>query len=225
MVRVSFLLTAVGCAVSLVSGSPVDNTPRAVEYTRIVPGSALDKTLAGRALSPMQWRGQLEAGRPEVHLKGDTFEDIEKQAKALNPNYSIFAPRNATAQAEALAARKQALSSRQTQAVHCGWPPNWAAANDWYRVQEGINYLRGITGDCYQNPGPGACGRVSCSWQNAIYYCNDNNYGIWEPCRWIGDVAAEIADACTYSTFPGWAVHGQAFDWRNWNTIVAHGSC
>lgn len=73
MVQVSLLLAAVSCAVSFVSGSPVD-TPTTIEYTRIVPGSALDKTLEGKTLYPMQWRGQLEAGKPEVHLKGDTFE-------------------------------------------------------------------------------------------------------------------------------------------------------
>lgn len=34
------------------------------------------------------------------------------------------------------------------------------------RVQQGIYYLGDV-------PGPGSCGRVSCSYNAAIYWCND----------------------------------------------------
>lgn len=37
----------------------------------------------------------------------------------------------------------------------------------------GINYLRSITGKPKNGPGPNNCGRVSCSWNSAIYWCND----------------------------------------------------
>ncbi|KAK4455195.1 hypothetical protein QBC34DRAFT_490277 [Podospora aff. communis PSN243] len=230
MVHLSSLLVIAGCLASLASASPAEIP---TEYPNIVPGSPGDKTLEGKTLYPLEWRGVLEAGKPEVYLKGETFEDIEKQAKALNPKYTIFAPRNATAEAEARASREKKmksgesllLSSRQTQATHCGWPPTWAAANDYWAVWDGVYYLQSITGDCRANPGPGACGRVSCSWDNAIYYCNDNHVEHWEPCRWIGDVAGNIADSCWWYNGVGFSVLGQAFDYRNWNTIVAWGDC
>lgn len=239
MVHVSAsLLAAVGCLLSLlVAGSPAPaDSPTGFPkgYTAIEPGSAQDKTLEGKTLYPLEWRGVLEAGKPEVYLRGANFEDIEKQAKRLNPKYTIYAPRNATAEAEHRARREKIMTAeresrlvnRQTQAIHCGWPPNYAAAPDYYEVWQGVYYLQSITGDCRANPGPGSCGRVSCSWDNAIYYCNDNNVEHWEPCRWIGDVAGSIADSCWYfNGYNGFYVHGQAFDYRNWNTIVAWGDC
>lgn len=41
------------------------------------------------------------------------------------------------------------------------------------KIQDGIKYLRGVTGKPSMGPGPGNCGRVSCSWNAAIYWCND----------------------------------------------------
>lgn len=162
-----------------------------------------------------------------------SLQDIEKQAKELNPKYTIFTPRNATAEAAHRAAHEKLLTTerttpltrRQTQAIHCGWPPNRFAAPDYFEVWQGVYYLQSITGDCRADPGPGSCGRVSCSWTNAIYYCNDNTVEHWEPCRWIGDVAGSIADSCWYYNGHGYSVLGQAFDLRNWNTIVANGAC
>jgi len=44
-----------------------------------------------------------------------------------------------------------------------------------YRVTQGEEYLAGITGTCYLQPGAtyynSNCGRVSCSWDTAIYFC------------------------------------------------------
>lgn len=53
--------------------------------------------------------------------------------------------------------------------IQCNTPHdgNWgyAIANE---IQDGINYLRSLTGDCTATPGP--CGRVSCSWNSGIGY-------------------------------------------------------
>lgn len=41
------------------------------------------------------------------------------------------------------------------------------------RIKEGIRYLRGVNGKPSNGPGPGNCGRVSCSYNSAIWWCND----------------------------------------------------
>ena len=84
--------------------------------------------------------------------------------------------------------------------------------------------MKNMRGDCRGRPGPGACDRVSCSWGSAIYYCNDNRHEIWEPCRWIGDVAHSIVSKCADRGANGRTL-GQAFDRRQWNVIVAAGDC
>ncbi|KAK0655328.1 hypothetical protein B0T16DRAFT_311408, partial [Cercophora newfieldiana] len=35
-------------------------------------------------------------------------------------------------------------------------------------IRAGIRYLRHVNGVPQNGPGPGACGRVSCSWKSAI---------------------------------------------------------
>lgn len=42
-----------------------------------------------------------------------------------------------------------------------------------FRIQEGISHLRGVNGKPRNGPGPGNCGRVSCSYNSAIWWCND----------------------------------------------------
>jgi hypothetical protein len=68
MAHVSSLLAAFGCLVSLASASEIP-----AGYPNIVPGSPEHKTLEGKTLYPLEWRGVLEAGKPEAHLKDQTF--------------------------------------------------------------------------------------------------------------------------------------------------------
>lgn len=43
----------------------------------------------------------------------------------------------------------------------------------------GITYLRGVSGQPTNGPGPGNCGRVSCSFNSAIWWCNDVSDSIY----------------------------------------------
>jgi hypothetical protein len=59
-----------------------------------------------------------------------------------------------------------------------GW--GWVMA-DSGRISGGVNYLQGIQANCNIGAGPGACSRVSCSYDSAIYYCNDVSYSLLIP--------------------------------------------
>lgn len=63
MVHLNPILAAISCLLSLTAGSPVDAPRAASEY----------KPLEEITLAPLQWRGFLEAGKPEVFLKGADF--------------------------------------------------------------------------------------------------------------------------------------------------------
>ncbi|KAH6664639.1 hypothetical protein B0J14DRAFT_661226 [Halenospora varia] len=56
-----------------------------------------------------------------------------------------------------------------------GW--GWYPAQTYY-IDDGINYLSHFHGRCDIGPGPGNCGRISCSYSSGIYLCNDNDYWI-----------------------------------------------
>ncbi|KAL2854258.1 hypothetical protein BJY01DRAFT_232004 [Aspergillus pseudoustus] len=51
------------------------------------------------------------------------------------------------------------------------------------RIREGITYLRSVSGRPTNGPGPGNCGRVSCPYNSAIWWCNDGRlpWGQTEP--------------------------------------------
>ncbi|KAK0627468.1 hypothetical protein B0T14DRAFT_493554 [Immersiella caudata] len=108
--------------------------------------------------------------------------------------------------------RERRLASRQTAIINCNQPSRWGHAPDRNHVKDGYQYLQAIVGYCRQ--GPATCGRVSCSYDSAIYFCNENTYEIWEPCAWIGDEAKEVRGSCQIPYGGGAHVRGQAFDWR-----------
>ena len=41
------------------------------------------------------------------------------------------------------------------------------------RIYQGVMYLAHVGGVPEAGAGPNLCGRVSCSWDSAIYWCND----------------------------------------------------
>lgn len=69
---------------------------------------------------------------------------------------------------------------------------NWQRASV-YRIYQGIDYLNGFRGSLSVDAGPQTCARVSCSWNSAIYWCND-----------VGSVNSIFSDPttlCVYTLF------------------------
>lgn len=64
--------------------------------------------------------------------------------------------------------------SRNRTETYC---PSDRATNDQWGVysgnQENIWYLRGVKGKPVNGPGPNACGRIACSHDTAVFWCND----------------------------------------------------
>ncbi|KAK4214775.1 hypothetical protein QBC37DRAFT_481983 [Rhypophila decipiens] len=215
-----------------VFGSPLAGNGGALGPRSPAPAGLAESLPEGFKVSPIYWKGVLEEGKPEFELSGYSFDEIEAEAKAINPEYSIFTKDGKAAPGPAYneSSSQAGLSARQTFTTNCNNPSTWSPAPNWDAVWDGVHYLQGITGNCRADPGPGVCTRVSCSWNSGIFYCNDNSAEHWEPCRWIGDVAGGIVNKCNwFQVIPFFGtrqvVHGQAFDRRNWNTIVAYSSC
>jgi hypothetical protein len=100
-----------------------------------------------------------------VALNG-TVQDIYARLIEINPTYD-----------RDFAARVPQARSNDDEAPHlqkrfdikCN---NHGSAN-LKLIKEGIAYLYGVRGKPTIGPGPGKCGRVSCSWSAAIWWCND----------------------------------------------------
>lgn len=183
--------------------------------------------MSGYEVDIIQWKVEVSPGQTEI-LNG-TAQEVYDQILEINPDFILAEPDEADLEARGV----------QKRAVHCG---NWPLA-DKGRIQEGINYLRGVGGQPFHGPGPGKCGRVSCSYNAAIWWCNDvsmarglfivlllifpfntKNTGaiVLDSFNAIANSAQHTVNTCAPSVNQ---VSGQNFEASNWNTIVRSDSC
>lgn len=95
---------------------------------------------------------------------------------------------------------------------------------------EVASHIRKIPGNATlgNKPGGGWCFRYSCSYNLAIYGCNDNEADTQVPWSTMAEYADAIKDKCrTEKTVHGhrkYTILGQAFDAGGWNVILGHKS-
>ncbi|KAK2040999.1 hypothetical protein LZ31DRAFT_568316 [Colletotrichum somersetense] len=155
-----------------------------------------------------------------VVLNG-TIQQVLAELAQINPDYSPFAP--------ALAAHAMTQEGREqaklfpTDKVLCqkdGWENV-----DYSQADVGIHYLRTVKGRPRLDPGPANCGRVSCGYEAAIWFCNDNTHEIT-----INSFAqiADMVDVIEWYCTTRWRhqYHGQAFHpTDNWNVYIHRDTC
>ncbi|KAK3402525.1 hypothetical protein B0T20DRAFT_449583 [Sordaria brevicollis] len=97
---------------------------------------------------------------------------------------------------------------------------------DLEAIERGIKYLNKIPGKPVNGPGPGNCGRVSCSWNSAIYWCNnDTEVKTLDSFRAIADGAQFVLNNCPFhpilfSGLGGWGVEGSVTMKDGWTVVV-----
>ncbi|KUJ24691.1 uncharacterized protein LY89DRAFT_727709 [Mollisia scopiformis] len=85
-------------------------------------------------------------------------------------------------------------------------------------IDAGIKYLKNLQGGCAV--GARSCVRISCSYNGAIYLCNDNNYAIAPSCYYLATYAEDISRDCWIRWHWKAYVGGQEFDTDNYNVVV-----
>ncbi|KAK0702518.1 hypothetical protein B0T21DRAFT_416915 [Apiosordaria backusii] len=140
---------------------------------------------------------------------------MESQYPGWNTTFQNLQPSNATVSRIAQYDRDYYL---------CGEP--WVKTG-WLAVKDGIAYLRKVSSPPPKNgPGPNNCGRVSCGYNAAIYWCNDNDdekeLDSWDS---IADGASYIYGECTVGADISKLVAGQIFYKDKWNVIVTRNEC
>ncbi|CCC11053.1 hypothetical protein SMACR_03760 [Sordaria macrospora] len=96
------------------------------------------------------------------------------------------------------------------------------------RIEQGIITLAGIIdgkpkNQPFSGDGPYAnCGRVSCSYGAAIYWCNMNNYELeLDSYKQIADAAKQVVELCSVDD----KVAGSVLMEGNWRVVVANAGC
>ncbi|KAI1036433.1 hypothetical protein LB505_002960 [Fusarium chuoi] len=183
--------------------------------------------LEGYEIVPMQWKGSIKEGEAPISLNG-TIESVISQIKELNPEFELL---------EDDTADSTAIEKRNPSNIICN-----VGGHGYVDVQAARReqrYLRSLGNSvCGVGGGPGKCARVSCSYGDAIWLCNDNSFYIEPRCSYLADYVDRIIAACQSKTSsppctskpcpPSWTayfVRGQQFDTDRYNVIVGRDSC
>lgn len=79
--------------------------------------------------------------------------------------------------------------------MNCGWGGSGEASGT--AIGDGITYLNSFgDGYCGLDDGPYKCARVSCSYNSAIWLCNDNDTPLRVKCKDLEPFIRKIHDEC-----------------------------
>ncbi|CAJ2510853.1 Uu.00g064780.m01.CDS01 [Anthostomella pinea] len=141
------------------------------------------------------WSGFAEVGA-EKQFQG-TWQQVEAQIRVLQPNFKfVLDQANRTIEAR----DKEPPSDvngpdREHFCEHVG-----GFGEISYFIAENLrNYLQALSSDLICRNGPGSpgkgnCGRISCAYDSAIWWCNDNDHPVTFKCNLFEEYAARIVD-------------------------------
>ncbi|KAJ0412967.1 hypothetical protein BJY00DRAFT_98693 [Aspergillus carlsbadensis] len=204
----------------LVLSSPVESDPLA-GYEITTPDWEIPAFPNGE---PLKFTGTIEEVHAELialnpNWDEDFLSDVEDIPYPDESDFELETRSLDTEGVTTLAKRTDFSSSR----FFCFG--RWGSASH-RRIGEGIRYLRGVGGRPSLAAGPSRCSRVSCSYNSAIHWCNDDNkrktlnsFGS------IADGAQVILDRCVAYNNGAQITGGQIFHSTHWNVIVTHARC
>ncbi|KAI1323763.1 hypothetical protein F5Y16DRAFT_424697 [Xylariaceae sp. FL0255] len=200
----------------LARGTNMDGLPRGILIRRQLPDNYTESTI--------EWNLPVTEGGSNYTFYGTVQEVFAKineirVQQGLEPHPDPLS----TSTEVTYLTDSSSLSRRVYTNTICNVGLSAAAPTE--RIEEGIIYLENIKGTCTNGPGPGNCGRISCSYNSAIYWCNDNPYPFTQDCSRFAAYAAEAEGTCSYNTSKGAYVRGQAFDSASFNVMVGYDKC
>ncbi|KAL4924954.1 uncharacterized protein BDV17DRAFT_294903 [Aspergillus undulatus] len=181
-------------------------------------------------VTEMTWDVQAFPNGPTLTLTG-TVEQVHAQLVGLNPNYDNedFGTEFESADADPLnPVANTALSADandRRREWHFCMPQGSMRNMAWVpRIKEGISYLRKVKGKPKLRAG--ACSRVSCSWESAIWWCNDNSEEKTLPSyNNIAQGATDILNKCADLEHPAKPFGGSLDHPDQWRVVVKKGDC
>lgn len=156
-----------------------------------------DAPIEGYPVLDTTWTVQAFKDGPELNITGSA-EEVLAELTRINPDYFIdFADQLATNKGLSGVGNKDHTMDKRFGPV-CGFSNGWETCS-YVRVNEGVDYLRGVTAQPPSMNGKG-CSRVSCSWSAAIWWCHDTDSYLELP-SWntIADCATVIKENCQYT--------------------------
>lgn len=192
-------------------------------YTVVEPSWDLEVTPGGRH---MNFTGTIQEAIAQIAGVNPDWMEQFNFTTNLDTTLTICATTNFTTTVKTINSHARAGPQLKTEFYN-----NPLCKTDWIKsakfdaIMDGINYLHKVKGQPSLPSGPGQCSRVSCSWNSAILWCNDN------PFDFSLDAFGRIADGAWFlmkNCGQAWGSHqtgGQAFSPDGWNVIVKYANC
>ncbi|KAE8378283.1 hypothetical protein BDV26DRAFT_281199 [Aspergillus bertholletiae] len=186
-------------------------------------GYTLEAPIPGYGIWEPEWSIEAHPGRT-IQARG-TIQEVRDELLRINPDWDEHYIKPVLERS----VESTSEFSKRTDFFNDGWLKCgvWPSA-DVADVKSGIQYLRGVSGNPQNGPGPGNCGRVSCGYNAAIWWCNDtDDTKTLESFGSVADGAQAVLESCSKDGELHWnnKVSGQAFHDTKWNVIVRGESC
>ncbi|KAL2872712.1 uncharacterized protein BJX67DRAFT_386932 [Aspergillus lucknowensis] len=205
---------------TLAFGSPIEDHSIITDYP-----------LEGYSITEPEWELEVYPNSNETIIARGTIEQAHDEARKVNPNWDAevlepaleIAKRSLESESPSEFA-KRASNDFNLAALDCGG--RWEEVT-WHDALRRTLYLHTVKGTPKNGPGPANCGRVSCAYDVAIWWCNDEPYTKWlDSFHVIADGAMVVNNGCMKRNFgEADTTSGQAFHKANWNVIVRKDSC
>ncbi|KAK4664595.1 uncharacterized protein QC763_512170 [Podospora pseudopauciseta] len=190
--------------------------------TQLVHGAA-EPPVSSYSVVEVEWSLPVDPNKPNGarEFVTGTIEEAIAQMDAAHPGWSqTFTSNIQTVDPHALMARG---SSPESQSVNCHLDSGKGAAN-CVDIRDGTRYLGSIDSPAPNNS-PHSCGRVSCAYNSAIWWCNDNDSVKETTWKNMASSAWFLQDNCLYYERRTEKVSAQEFMKDEWNIYVTGDRC
>ena len=132
----------------------------------------LSEGIEGDSIEPIVWEVPVFPGGENATIAG-TVEEVHAELMRRNPQWDDDFPLEVAASDDLATGGLERRNDFRGTPIVCGPGTFRRGKASTYEINRGITHLRGVSGRPSRGPGPGNCGRVSCSWNSAIWWCND----------------------------------------------------
>lgn len=129
-----------------------------------------DAPMKGYNVFVPEWEFEVAPGETVV-LNG-TIEEVRNQLLEINPDYGVSSALNVTDPQQAMQLYQESTHRGnifEGSTVYC----HGFVLGNRYLIWLALLYLNDVKGNPVNSAGPGNCGRVSCGYGAAVWWCND----------------------------------------------------
>ncbi|KAJ2973170.1 hypothetical protein NUW58_g9005 [Xylaria curta] len=169
----------------------------------------------GFQVKPMTWTGLVERGGVEISLDG-TIEEVTQHIRAVKKDFTWASLRRDLGVTDT---PLRELDTKTNLICDVGGENSLGPLTP--NVEASRDKIADMTGACVVEAGPRVCSMITCTYNAAVWLCNDNATPITPACDSLASYVSDIIEACGQDYYHGHRLcRGQEFNSDNFNVIV-----